>query len=361
VLLKDGEMLTTLKGPRGTEPHIKPLTREARGIQRTRARQTVTRRQTVTGTQRCPAVLIRYSHPRRLTDAPYPMPHCGATAMGQGPVFTCLIYRVLIVVTRSDTTQHDGIAAVFIAGFFIDSSHPTRGRPMSTPRIAFVLTSHDTLGDTGNDTGYFLSEVAHPYLVLHEAGAEIDFISPEGGPVPMDPSSRDLEDKGNATFLRLEGMEDALNSTTAAADVDPADYDAIYFAGGHGTMWDFPDNEALQHLTAAIYEDGGAVGAVCHGPAGLVNVHLSDGSRLIDGKRVSCFTDAEEHEVELQDVVPFLLETTLRKHGATIEKAGNWEASVAVDGRLVTGQNPASAEGVGEALARILRERPVTA
>lgn len=232
---------------------------------------------------------------------------------------------------------------------------------MSTPQVAFVLTSHDTLGDSGDDTGYFLSEVAHPYLVLHEAGAEINFISPEGGPVPMDPSSRDLEDEGNATFLRLDGMEAALHNTTAAADVDPAAYDAIYFAGGHGTMWDFPDNEALQQLTAAIYEAGGAVGAVCHGPAGLMNVHLSDGSRLIDGKRVSCFTDAEEHEVALQDVVPFLLETTLRKHGATMEKAGNWEANVAVDGRLVTGQNPASAEGVGEALARILRERPVTA
>jgi len=232
---------------------------------------------------------------------------------------------------------------------------------MSTPRVAFVLTSHDQLGDTGNKTGYFLSEVAHPYLVLHEAGAEIDFISPKGGAAPMDPSSHDLEDEGNTTFLGLDGIEHALANTHAAEDVDASDYDAIYFAGGHGTMWDFPENKDLQQLTADIYEDGGAVGAVCHGPAGLVNVELSDGSYLVANKTVSCFTDAEEHEVDLEDVVPFLLETTLRQRGAKINSADNWEANVAVDGRLVTGQNPASAEGVGEALARVLSERSVTA
>lgn len=232
---------------------------------------------------------------------------------------------------------------------------------MSTPRIAFVLTSHGELGDTGNDTGYFLSEVAHPYLVLKKAGAEIDFISPKGGEAPLDPSSHDLEDEGNAAFLNIDGIKQALKETKPADQVDADAYDAIYFAGGHGTMWDFPSNKTLQQLTRDIYEDGGAVGAVCHGPAGLVNVRLSSGDYLVDGKTITCFTDVEERDVELEDVVPFLLESRLRKRGARIEKAEPWQEKVSVDGRLVTGQNPASAEGVGKALAKVLNLEPVTA
>lgn len=219
-------------------------------------------------------------------------------------------------------------------------------------RILFVLTNHDELGDTGRKTGYYLPEAAHPYAVLRDAGHEIEFASPRGGPVPVDPESRDLDDEANAAFLEAE--EEALEATTAADQVDPSRYDAIYFAGGHGTMWDFPGCEPLARATRRIFEDGGVVSAVCHGPAGLVDVRLSDGGWLVDGREVSCFTDEEERAVDCEDVVPFLLESRLREHGATIRKAEPWQEMVTVDGRLVTGQNPASAEGVGAAVARVL-------
>ncbi len=225
-----------------------------------------------------------------------------------------------------------------------------------TKRILFVLTSHDELGDTGQPTGYYLPEAAHPWRVLREAGHRIDLASPEGGAVPVDPESHDLEDEANAAFLEAE--EDALENTLAADAVDPSDYDAIYFAGGHGTMWDFPDCRPLIEATRKIYEDGGVVAAVCHGPASLVNVKLSDGTYLVEGREVACFTDEEERAVELDEVVPFLLETRLRERGATIRKAEPWQEKVVTDGRLVTGQNPASAEGVGEAVARLLEREP---
>lgn len=232
---------------------------------------------------------------------------------------------------------------------------------MATNRIAFILTSHSELGDTGNKTGYFLSEVAHPYHVLVDAGFEIDFISPQGGDVPMDPSSHDLDDPANAAFLDDEAVTEALQQTKAAENARADDYDAIYFAGGHGTVWDFPNDTHLAELTAEIYEDGGAVGAVCHGPSGLVNVTLSDGSHLVDGKRIACFTDSEERAMELDDVVPFLLQTTLEERGATVETADDFEPNVVIDGRLVTGQNPASATGVGEGLIRVLKGAPASA
>lgn len=223
-------------------------------------------------------------------------------------------------------------------------------------RVLFVLTNHDELGDTGEETGYYLPEAAHPYRVLREAGYEIDFVSPEGGPVPVDPESRDLEDEANASFLEAE--EEALEDTLAAGEIDPDDYAAIYFAGGHGTMWDFPDCRPLAEATTRIWENGGVVGAVCHGPAGLVNVRLSDGAPLVDGREVSCFTNEEERAVECDEVVPFLLETRLEERGATVRKAEPWQEKVVVDGRLVTGQNPASAEGVGEGMVRVLEPEP---
>lgn len=227
-------------------------------------------------------------------------------------------------------------------------------------RILFTLTNHAELGDTGDPTGFFLSEAAHPYQVLRKAGFTIDFVSPEGGAVPIDPSSHDLDDEANAAFLDAEG--DALQDTFAPIGVDPSDYAAIYFAGGHGTMWDFPDHDGLINLTSAIYEHGGVVGAVCHGPAGLVNVRLPDNSAyLVDGKQMTCFSDEEERSAELDDVVPFLLESKLKERGAHIETAEPFQQKVVIDGRLVTGQNPASATGVGQALADVIRQQSVMA
>jgi putative intracellular protease/amidase len=146
-----------------------------------------------------------------------------------------------------------------------------------------------------------------------------------------------------------------VENTLTPAQVEPSHYDAIFFAGGHGTMWDFPDNERLARIAATIYEQGGIVGAVCHGPAGLVNIKLTDGSHLIAGKTVAGFTNEEEAAVGLSDVVPFLLVSKLSDRGAIHTKANNFQAHVVVSDRLVTGQNPASAKGVGVEMVKLMK------
>lgn len=225
-------------------------------------------------------------------------------------------------------------------------------------KILFVLTSHDKLGDTGKPTGYFLSEVSHPYRLLTERGFEVDFVSPGGGAPPMDPKSHNLDDPDNKAFLEDARAQEKLKHTLRPDEVKPDDYAAIYYAGGHGAMWDLPGDPDLARVAARIYEQGGVVGAVCHGPAGLLNINLSNGLGLIEGAQVSCFTDSEEHAVGLQDVVPFLLETRMKEAGAEHTKAtGDFRSHVAVSERLVTGQNPASARGVGEAMAALLHDQ----
>lgn len=229
---------------------------------------------------------------------------------------------------------------------------------MATPkgRILFVLTSHDRLGDTGKSTGAFLSEVAHPYDVLTRAGYAVDFVSPRGGEVPFDPGSLQEPDEVSRAFWEDETIRARLRATTTPDVLDAGDYDGVFYAGGHGTMWDFPDSEALQRVTAAVYEAGGVIGAVCHGPAGLLNVTLSDGSALVAGREVSAFTTEEEKAVELDRVVPFLLDQALQERGARHTKASPFQPHIVRDGRLVTGQNPPSATGVGEAMVAALEE-----
>lgn len=219
---------------------------------------------------------------------------------------------------------------------------------MADKRVLFVLTSNDALGDTGKPTGYHLAEVSHPYYVLAEAGCIIEFASPKGGPVPMDPGSRDESDPVNKRFLEDQIAQNKMGGTLSADQIDPERYDAVYFPGGHGTMWDLPENVALAEVTRTINAGGGVISAVCHGPAALVNVKNDDGSHLVAGRKVSAFTDSEERAAELDGVVPFLLASTLAERGAVLEAADDFEKSVSVDGNLVTGQNPASAQEVGE-------------
>ena len=221
-------------------------------------------------------------------------------------------------------------------------------------KALIVVTSHDRLGDTGKPTGYYLPEVSHPYYALRDAGLEVDIASPRGGEAPMDEGSRDLEDPQNARMLETDADRAKLEQTLALADVDPADYRAILFAGGHGTMWDFPGNAEVQRLASAIFEAGGVVAAVCHGPAALVDVILPSGEPLVSGKRVTGFSNAEEDAAELTEVMPFLLESRLIERGGRYEKAPLWQEKVVVDGRLVTGQNPASAAAVGRAIAGLV-------
>jgi len=220
-------------------------------------------------------------------------------------------------------------------------------------RVLIALTSHDKKGTTsGEPTGAYLPEIAHPHAVFSAAGYSVDLVSTLGGAVPLD--GVDRADAVSAAFLDDPQVARQLRESPASTSVDPKRYAAIFFAGGHGAMWDFPDAEAFANAARTIYEAGGVVGAVCHGPAGLVNVRLSNGRYLLDGKTVSAFTNDEERAVKLDAIVPFLLESRLAERGAHFEGAANWQEKVAVSERLVTGQNPASASGVAKAMVTLL-------
>lgn len=218
--------------------------------------------------------------------------------------------------------------------------------------VLFVMTSHGIKGDSGQPTGFYLGEVTHPLAVLEAASIPVEFASIAGGEPPVD--GLDLEDKTNARYWNDDAFRAAIRATTRLAEVDPSRYSAVFFAGGHGAMWDLPESSAVDSVARAVFEAGGAVAAVCHGPAALVNVKLSDGSYLVSGRNVSAFTDSEEHAVGLDKTVPFLLASTLAERGAIHHPAPDWNAKVVVDGRLITGQNPQSATGVGEALRDLL-------
>lgn len=228
--------------------------------------------------------------------------------------------------------------------------------PETSRKVLFVLTSHDQLGDTGKTTGYFLSEAAHPYEVLTKAGYAVEFASPKGGKAPVDEKSLKLEDPVDKALWSDEEFQKGVSRTLSPDQVDQSRYAAILFVGGHGTMWDLPDNEQLAKVAAGIYERGGVVAAVCHGPAGLVNIKLSDGKYLVAGKDLAAFTNEEEKAVGLEKVVPFLLVDKLKERGAKHHGAANFQPKVVVSERLVTGQNPASATGVGEAMVKVLNE-----
>ncbi|OHV25275.1 type 1 glutamine amidotransferase domain-containing protein [Rhizobium sp. RMa-01] len=214
--------------------------------------------------------------------------------------------------------------------------------------ILCVVTSHPIRGDSGEPTGFAMVELTHPLEVFRNAGIPTEIASIRGGHPPID--FFDLTDPVNERFWKDREFRDTLAHSLILSEIDPSRYSAVFFAGGHGTMWDFADSSAVQRVIREVYEAGGIVSAVCHGPAALVNATLSDGSYLVDGKNVAAFTDEEEAEVKYTHVVPYLLATTLKKRGAHHRSAPNWAENVVTDGRLVTGQNPASAHGVGRAV-----------
>ncbi|WP_440268689.1 type 1 glutamine amidotransferase domain-containing protein [Dyella sp.] len=216
-----------------------------------------------------------------------------------------------------------------------------------------MVTSHPIRGDSGEPTGFAMVELTHPLDVFEKAGIPVEIASIRGGHPPID--FFDLSDPVNARFWKDKTFREMLAHSRVLGELDPSGYSAVFFAGGHGTMWDFADSEAVQNVIRKIWEAGGIVSAVCHGPAALVNATLSDGKHLVAGKRIACFTDEEEAEVKYTHVVPYLLATTLKQRGALHQPAPNWSENVVVDGRLVTGQNPASAHGVGEAVVARLK------
>ena len=224
----------------------------------------------------------------------------------------------------------------------------------NSPKILLVLTSHSELGDTGKKTGFWLPELTHPYYEFKKAGYLIDVASIQGGIAPVDPKSLEEPDYANQRFLQDAELMAKVFTTLPVSKIDPTAYQAVVFAGGSGPMWDFPNNEHVNRVAAAIYENKGIVSAICHGPAALVDIKLSNGNYLISGKKVAAFTNEEEAELKLTHVIPFLLQDKLIERGAKHIHGKPWKENVVVDGRLITGQNPASATKVAKKIIEYL-------
>jgi putative intracellular protease/amidase len=219
-------------------------------------------------------------------------------------------------------------------------------------KILMVLTSHDQLGDTGNKTGFWLEEFAAPYYSCKDAGAEITLASPKGGQPPLDPKSDEPGAQTAATerFRGDAAAQAALANTQVLAEMQVSDYDAIFYPGGHGPLWDLAEDQHSIALIEAFYAAGKPVGAVCHAPAIFRHTKGADGQLLVNGKRVTGFSNSEEAAVGLTDIVPFLVEDMLQANGGTYANGADWASFVVVDGNLITGQNPASSEATAEAL-----------
>ncbi len=218
-------------------------------------------------------------------------------------------------------------------------------------KVLLVLTSADDM--SGHPTGYTLSEAADPWKVFRDAGHAVDFASIKGGTPPIDPNSE--RDEITELYENDATVQAGLRNTAKVEFVEADQYDAIYLVGGHGTMVDFRGNPHLQRLVREVFETGGVVSAVCHGPSGLLDVELTNGLRIVEGRKIAAFTDSEEAAVGLSDTVPFLLSSELDAQGAELVAAReDFEEFVTVDGNLVTGQNPASAAGVAKEVVKIL-------
>ena len=218
--------------------------------------------------------------------------------------------------------------------------------------VLIVLTSHDQLGDTGQKTGFWLEEFASPYYHLKDAGVQVTLASPEGGQPPLDPKSDEPESQTDATrrFDDDPAAQGALANTAKLADVKAADFDAVFYPGGHGPLWDLHSDANSIALIEAFVASNKPVAAVCHAPAVLLNAKDENGEPLVKGKRVTGFTNSEEAAVGLTDVVPYLLEDMLAAKGGSFQKVDDWNSLVVVDGLIITGQNPASSHAVAEAL-----------
>jgi len=244
--------------------------------------------------------------------------------------------------------------AVLISALCVAPTSPVCAAESVKPML-MVMTSHGQLGNTGKPTGFFLGELTHPMDVFEKAGVPTEFASIRGGEPPVD--GLELDDPVNARYWNDENFRRRLSATKKLSEVNPQDYGGVFFVGGHGTMWDFPDDADVQQIARVLYEAGAPVGAVCHGPVALVNVKLSDGSHLVAGKEVSAFTNSEEAKVGLSEVVPFLLASQLEKRGARHMPAPDFQKQVVASGNLVTGQNPASAAGVAQKMVEVLRAK----
>jgi len=223
-------------------------------------------------------------------------------------------------------------------------------------KILIVLTSHDELGNTGQKTGFWLEEFASPYYVFKDANVDITLASPKGGRPPLDPKSDEPDFQTEATerFKHDADAQALLDNTVTLADVSADDYDAVFYPGGHGPLWDLAEDSNSIKLIEKMYALGKPVAAVCHAPAVFRHAKADDNSPLVNGKSVTSFSNTEEAAVELSDVVPFLLEDELKEKGGNYSKGDDWSAYVVKDGNLITGQNPASSEPAAKAVLGML-------
>ena len=225
-------------------------------------------------------------------------------------------------------------------------------------KILMVLTSHDQLGNTGRKTGFWLEEFAAPYFVFRDAGIELTLASPRGGQPPVDPKS-DLPENQTpamARFKQDKAAQQALAQTVRLADMREENFDTVFYVGGHGPMWDLAESTDSIALIESFYDSGKPVALVCHSPGVLHRVTYK-GAPIVKGKRVTGFTNTEEEEVHLTNVVPFLVEDELKRLGGIFEKAPNWQPFAIVDGRLITGQNPASSTVAAQALLKMVGQK----
>lgn len=224
-------------------------------------------------------------------------------------------------------------------------------------KILFVLTSHDQLGDTGKKTGFWVEEFAAPYYALLDKGAEITVATPKGGQAPIDPSSdtEDAQTKDTKRFKEDKEAQEIIANTKVLADVNVNDFDAVFYPGGHGPLWDLANDLTSVKLIETFNEQEKPIAFVCHAPAALKRVSGTDGNPLVKGKKVTGFTNSEEEAVQLTEIVPFLVEDMLQENGGIYSKKEDWAAYAVQDGNLITGQNPASSELVAEKLLAALK------
>jgi len=230
---------------------------------------------------------------------------------------------------------------------------------MASKKVLMVLTNHAKIEGTDKDTGYYLPEAAHPYTRFIKAGFEVHWASPSGGMTTLTPASIDLNDEENKAFYEDASIRSQTENTKPLSEFNGSDYDIVFFVGGFGTMWDFPLSEDVQRVQREVYEKGGIIGAVCHGPIALANTKLSSGEYLVAGKEVGGFTDEEEGMAGLKEFLPVIegagqsCEEVLSARGGRFTKTAAWGCHVATDSRIVTGQNPASAGAVGDAIVAL--------
>lgn len=224
--------------------------------------------------------------------------------------------------------------------------------------ILFIITSHDQLGNTGHKTGFWVEEFAAPYYKFIDAGFKVILATPKGGQAPIDPNSELAEAQTPATIRYNEdtAVQDLIAHTAKLSEMKESKFDAIFYPGGHGPLWDLTNDADSAQLILDFHKNTKPVGAVCHAPAVFKNVKLPDGTPFIQGKNVTGFSNTEEAAVKLTDVVPFLLEDELQKLGGNYSKGADWGVHVVEDGLLITGQNPASSEAVAEKMIQLLQK-----